>query len=498
MEEANETRCQGTADNVKTTNVVGREAARQTILPFANRPIREKEDVNYREMGIPTPKNELGRRVMKEYHFRTCDGQPIATCRHCGVEYIVNIIRLRTHFTRDHDPRGKQQVGLPKRGSQKHVMVCASVPYSMWSMALNVMGLPFRTLQHPVLKEAFHFSAKLSRYKLPSITALRTKLLDKTYANVKRTAEQNIWDGSNMTKDAKWVSGHILNAINKVDPKNVLQFIADNASVNILTGKFVRAEYPDIIFGGCVAHSIDLLFEDMENGAMLLKPGVTRFTTNIIMLDRMYYLQHCLKKMVVSEQWTTWVPDLHWPSNTKFKADNIKQAILDETFWNKTQDLLLLVEPIFRLLRQVDAYKDFMGRIFWESWETQESIKHLWKHKGLKSNLLTKVRCDEVFLLFRHRWDKWHNMIHSMAMLLHPSYLFYLELHEVYEWNYIYTDFQQYIKLYGEGIMGYDPKGDQHKEWMEKCNEELESIAYQNANDWPLLTKEKALSERTK
>ncbi|KAL2622482.1 hypothetical protein R1flu_002687 [Riccia fluitans] len=223
-------------------------------------------------------------------------------------------------------------------------------------------------------------------------------------------------DGSNMTKDAKWVSGHILNAIKEVDPKNVLQFTGDNPSVNILARNFVRAEYPHIIFGGCVAHGIDLLFEDMEklawigaifdkcndivsfiknshqphtmlmdffsDGATLLKPRVTRFATNIIMLDRTYHLQHCLKKMVVSEQWTTWVTDPRRPSNTKFKVDNIKQAILDETFWNKTQDLLLLVEPTFRLLRQVDAHKDFMGRIFWESWETQESIKHLWKHKG--------------------------------------------------------------------------------------------------------------------
>ncbi|KAL2649202.1 hypothetical protein R1flu_017330 [Riccia fluitans] len=106
MEEAKETQCQGTADNVETTNVLGWEAARQTILPFANRPIREKEDVNYREMGIPTPKNELGHRVMKEYHFRTHDGQPIATCRHCDVEYIVNITRLRTHFIGDHDHEG--------------------------------------------------------------------------------------------------------------------------------------------------------------------------------------------------------------------------------------------------------------------------------------------------------------------------------------------------------------------------------------------------------
>ncbi|KAL2623828.1 hypothetical protein R1flu_008073 [Riccia fluitans] len=91
MEEANKIRCTRIAKNVATTSVVGREAARQTILTFANRPIRENEDVNYREMGVPTPKNELGHRVMKEYHFRTRDGQPIATCRHCSVEYVVNI-----------------------------------------------------------------------------------------------------------------------------------------------------------------------------------------------------------------------------------------------------------------------------------------------------------------------------------------------------------------------------------------------------------------------
>ncbi|KAL2610700.1 hypothetical protein R1flu_029273 [Riccia fluitans] len=62
----------------------------------------------------------------------------------------------------------------------------------MWSMAVSVMGLPFKILQHPALKEAFYFSKKLPGYKLPSTTALRTKLLDKTYIDVKRTVEQNI------------------------------------------------------------------------------------------------------------------------------------------------------------------------------------------------------------------------------------------------------------------------------------------------------------------
>ncbi|KAL3682310.1 hypothetical protein R1sor_000332 [Riccia sorocarpa] len=303
-------------------------------------------------------------------------------------------------------------------------------------------------------------------------------------------------DGSNVTKDAKWVAANMIRVIREVGPKNVLQFTADNAAVNTLAGQIVRAEFPHIVFGGCVAHGIDLLFEDMAK--RLLKPGITRFATSIIMLDRTFHLEHCLKRMVVSERWKTWATDSRRPSKTRIKAESIKQIILDDTYWNKCHDVLLMVEPVYRLLRQVDAHKDFMGRIFWESWETQESIRDLWKHSGLKSNLLSKVRCDEVLLLFRLRWDKWHNIIHSTAMLLHPSYLFDPERHELYGWDYILEDFQEYIQVYGEGILGYECDGDELKIWMEKCNDELESIACQNAAVWTLPYKEKALSEKTK
>ncbi|KAL3676169.1 hypothetical protein R1sor_026117 [Riccia sorocarpa] len=264
-------------------------------------------------------------------------------------------------------------------------------------------------------------------------------------------------DGSNVTKDAKWVATNMIRVIKEVGPKNVLQFTTDNAVVNTLAGQIVRAEFPHIVFGGCVAHGIDLLFEDMvklpwikaifskcneivcfiknshqphtmlmdffSDGATLLKPGITRFATSIIMLDRTFHLEHCLKRMVVSERWKTWATDSRRPSKTRIKAESIKQIILDDTYWNKCHDVLLMVEPVYRLLRQVDAHKDFMGRIFWESWETQESIRDLWKHSGLKSNLLSK---------------------------------------------------------------------------MEKCNDELESIACQNAVVWTLPYKKKALSEKTK
>ncbi|KAL2624258.1 hypothetical protein R1flu_008503 [Riccia fluitans] len=233
MEEANETRCQGVVDTVATTSVVGRKAAQQTILPFANRPIRENEDVNYREMGVPTSKNELGHRVMKEYHFRTRDGQPIATCLHCAnagsddEDVFLERQFSRTIYERSLPHATIDGIDPPLSQPSTHASpssvanrsanssrqaspfsdVASSrssfqqplrpmfdvekyeIPAQMWSMAVSVMGLPFRTLQHPALKEAFYFSKMLPGYKLPSTTALRTKLLDKTYTDVKRMAE---------------------------------------------------------------------------------------------------------------------------------------------------------------------------------------------------------------------------------------------------------------------------------------------------------------------
>ncbi|KAL3695985.1 hypothetical protein R1sor_010061 [Riccia sorocarpa] len=71
-------------------------------------------------------------------------------------------------------------------------------------------------------------------------------------------------DGSNETKSAVWIAEHIMKDIKERGPPNVLQFVADHASANILAGKLVKEHYPHIIFGGCVAHGLDLFMEDIR------------------------------------------------------------------------------------------------------------------------------------------------------------------------------------------------------------------------------------------
>ncbi|KAL3680237.1 hypothetical protein R1sor_023193 [Riccia sorocarpa] len=269
----------------------------------------------------------------------------------------------------------------------------------LWSMAQAVMGLPFRTFKHPAFEEAYRFSSQFPGYKLPSEKRLRTTLLDANYETVREETEKKmfdhmVWDkitiscdgwtnrngrpqmnmlhisrhgelahrhvdGSNETKSAVWIAEHITKDIEKRGPPNVLQFVADNAFANILAGKLVRERYPHIIFGGCVAHGLDLLMEDIgklmwvkevvndckkfikfiknhhmtnamfldffSNGVTLLKPAATRFATNVIMLDRAWTLSSSLRRMVISDRWISWANDPQRPPQTSRLAQRLSR-----------------------------------------------------------------------------------------------------------------------------------------------------------------------------
>ncbi|KAL2623295.1 hypothetical protein R1flu_003500 [Riccia fluitans] len=126
-------------------------------------------------------------------------------------------------------------------------------------------------------------------------------------------------DASNKVKMAVWQAKHLVVEIRRLGPTNVLQFVADNASVNVKTRKLIHEEFPHIQWGGCATHGLDLLYKDIgklkwvkdlfklcaekvkyiknhhmmntmflddfSDDLTLLKPRMTRFMTNFIMID---------------------------------------------------------------------------------------------------------------------------------------------------------------------------------------------------------------------
>ncbi|KAL3679593.1 hypothetical protein R1sor_022549 [Riccia sorocarpa] len=252
-------------------------------------------------------------------------------------------------------------------------------------------GLTISSVLSSNVSRSLLFSSQFPGYKFPREKKLRGPLLDANYQAVKEETEKKmfqklIWDkitiscdgwtnvsgrpqmnildvnrfgeaihchvdGSNEVKSGVWIAGHIKKAIEERGPENVLQFVADNASANTLAGKLVRDTYPHVIFGGCVAHDLDLLMEDIgkldwvksvvterktfiqfvknhhmphamfldhfSNGASLLKPAAIRFATNCIMLDRAYTLKGPLSRMVISDRWRNWLSDPSRPANVR-------------------------------------------------------------------------------------------------------------------------------------------------------------------------------------
>ncbi|KAL3696012.1 hypothetical protein R1sor_010088 [Riccia sorocarpa] len=199
-----------------------------------------------------------------------------------------------------------------------------------WAMAVYELGLPFNIFMHKVFKEAYEFSKHLPGYVLPELKKLSNDLLDDEFKEVKDRTEKLMFpplgfskvtltcdgwtniqgrpivnflivnkygemyhssvDCSGIYKDAIWESGELIKVIEELRPENVFQFVADNAPVNRKAGELIREKYPHIVFGGCVAHGLNLLC-------------ATRFMTNFIMIDRAYALRYCLKKMTSSKEW---------------------------------------------------------------------------------------------------------------------------------------------------------------------------------------------------
>ncbi|KAL3678941.1 hypothetical protein R1sor_021897 [Riccia sorocarpa] len=292
--------------------------AKQTTLPFGQPPPPPAHRTNYKDFGLPEPRTELSIKVMDQFHVMRSVKKDVegvrCKCRWCG--NLPNVTRLTQHFTNEFAPRQRGNMETPahrKEGSNKHIKGCerASERFKLEIRELNTrqraraaeLALLPELASSSLFEEAYRFSSQFPGYKLPSEKRLRTTLLNANYETVKEETEKKmfdhmVWDkitiscdgwtnrngrpqmnmlhmsrhgelahrhvdGSNETKRAVWIAEHIMKDIEKRGPHNVLQFVADNASANIFAGKLVRERYPHIIFGGCVAHGLDLIMEDI-------------------------------------------------------------------------------------------------------------------------------------------------------------------------------------------------------------------------------------------
>ena len=141
-------------------------------------------------------------------------------------------------------------------------------------------------------------------------------------------------DASREEKNADWIAGKIVEAIELVGPSNVVQVITDNARSSKATRAIIEGLYENVFWTPCVVHSLNLAFKSIvaevewmkklceearevqifitnhqHAQAMykefarleLLKVGETRFESHYIMIRRLVDMREALSSMVVNQ-----------------------------------------------------------------------------------------------------------------------------------------------------------------------------------------------------
>jgi hypothetical protein len=181
----------------------------------------------------------------------------------------------------------------------------------------------------------------------------------------------------------------------KVGSHNVVQICTDNAAAMANAGCMVMQSNPYMYVQGCAAHCLDLLLEDWDkqlwinrlmkkarrictfvknhhaSQAMFWRfspnlsiraPTETRFPTNFLMIDRLRLLHNALKRMIIDDDWPSFLVDLKRRSARAHEVGVHGWATIhSDGFWHSCEIFLYMVIPVVKALRIFDGKAPTMG-----------------------------------------------------------------------------------------------------------------------------------------
>ncbi|KAI8561094.1 hypothetical protein RHMOL_Rhmol04G0310100 [Rhododendron molle] len=249
-------------------------------------------------------------------------------------------------------------------------------------------------------------------------------------------------DVSSVEKNATNIAELLFKAIDYVGPSNVIQVVTDNAANCKAAGAIIQRKFNHIFWSGCLAHTLNLLMKDIaksehpslsfvdetyKRGKAVVKYiknhsacqslfksfsslELTRFGHHFIVIQRLVKVRASLVSMALSKQWdclkrTTSSPEQH---------DNVQQTVLDDDFWRKSQRVLKITKPIYKMLRFSDTDQPIIGEVY-EQMDTMLG--------NIKDTLSADpIVCDLIHELVEARWDKMNIPLHCLAYVLVPKY----------------------------------------------------------------------------
>lgn len=211
----------------------------------------------------------------------------------------------------------------------------------------------------------------------------------------------------------------------------------------------LQAKFPWVTWARCVTHAIDLIMKDFckqpeilellksaravvrwvrshhhphalfresakEKGCdfALKLPGMTRFGSNLLMIDRLLEVLPALKHMVHSEKFSTWVKSQD--SYTRAVGKSIASLIDDSGFVKDMCQIRDLLMPVLKRLRKFDSNDPVIGEVYPAMAELKQSVLDSEAPAAMKDSLLSIVT---------DRWEFLHSDIHAAAYIVNPRYM---------------------------------------------------------------------------
>ncbi|XP_015961677.1 uncharacterized protein LOC107485655 [Arachis duranensis] len=252
-------------------------------------------------------------------------------------------------------------------------------------------------------------------------------------------------DASDMIKTADTLFKLFDEVIEWVGSSNIVHVVTDNAANYVSAGKLIHEKYPNIFWSPCAAHCINLILKDIaslphiadlasraskvtvfvynhmiflswlrkrKEWKEIVRPGVTRFATVFITLKSIYDHKQDLQALVI---------DKYFTSHKLSKSVNgkmVSSIILDSKFWEDCFTTVMLVGPLIKLLRLVDAdEKPSLGIVYAGMQRAKINIKTMFRNRKSAYTPYTSI--------LKMRWDKHLKRdLHAAAYFLNPDYFY--------------------------------------------------------------------------
>ena len=174
-------------------------------------------------------------------------------------------------------------------------------------------------------------------------------------------------------------------------------------------------------------HALQTIFRRLSPNLSIRLPVETRFATNFIMIDQLLQVRNALERMIIDNEWPTFMSDLRKRSPTAYaKTALVRRFIRSDDFWNTCKNFLYMVIPVIKALRVFDGKVPAIGVAWRVMYDLKIHVQGFAEHTFRLGLELAR----RALLSFENRWALMMTDLHWAGGMLNPTLHGWAPFHE--------------------------------------------------------------------